>query len=76
MKALDKLIKVIDEVVDEEGMQEALSCVTSVFVAFVTSTVKHAGGDVTKEIVIDGGTARDITIHPQKEFSHESSTTH
>ena len=76
MKALDKLVEVIDEIIEEEGMKEALSCITSVFVAFIASTVKHSGGDVTKEIVIDGGTARDITIHPEKEFSHGSGTTH
>lgn len=45
---------------------EALSLVTALFVGTVVELARQSGANVDCEIKIDGGTSRDITIHPTK----------
>ena len=48
---------------------EALSIITGVFVSLVVAFVDANGDDPQKEIKINGGDRRDITIHAAKEKS-------
>ena len=44
--------------------QAALTLITGLFVGLLEHTVKQQGEDHKKEITIDGGEFRGITLHP------------
>ena len=46
---------------------EALAIVTGTFVGLTLEVMRRHGHDNTKEIHIDGGESRDVTIHAKKE---------
>lgn len=47
----------------------ALSVATGVFVSLTLSYMRSQGHDVDRQILVDGGENRDITIHAPKEQS-------
>ena len=64
--AIEKLSAAIDGALDEAPVTEVLAVLTGVFVGLTVELVRRQGHDVTKEIKIDGGQQRDITIHAPK----------
>lgn len=50
----------------EESPANALIFFTSHFVALAVAMAEEHEGEVPREIRIDGGIMRDITIHPSK----------
>lgn len=67
MSALDKLEAAIETALNEETVDEVLAVLTGAFVGLTVELVRRQGHDVTKEIRVDGGRQRDITIHAPKE---------
>jgi hypothetical protein len=70
MNAIDRLSDAISEALDSAPVSEVLTVLTGVFVGLTVELVRRQGHDVTKEIKVDGGQQRDITIHPPKLESH------
>lgn len=64
-KARKQFEEAVDRLVDESP-REALSMITAYFVGLVTALITSEEGDSDKEIFIDGGESRDITIHAVK----------
>lgn len=60
------------QLAEQDGMKEALTCVTASFVGLALLAVEQAAGEKPSgEILINGGpTSRDITIHAPKEATH------
>ena len=56
----------VDRLVDESPKM-ALEIITGYFVGLTTALLTAHGEDADQEIVIDGGEARNITIHAVKE---------
>ena len=54
----------------EANQPDALAMVTGMFVSLVSNLISASGEDATKEIQIDGGMSRDITIHAVKQVKH------
>ena len=55
----------VDRLVDESPKM-ALKIITAYFVGLTTALLTAHGEDADQEIVIDGGEARNITIHAVK----------
>lgn len=66
MNAHDEFIEAFDRFMEQTSVSDALSVATGLFVGLVVSYTKHRGHDANKEITINGGDQRDITIHPAK----------
>jgi hypothetical protein len=49
-----------------EDLPTALSVLTGCFVSLTLEMVKRAGHDTDRDIKVDGGDQRDITIHAPK----------
>jgi hypothetical protein len=64
--ALDKLGAAIEHALGEESASSVLSVLTGAFVGLTVELVRRQGHDVSKEIKVDGGLNRDITIHAPK----------
>lgn len=64
--AIDALSAALEMAVDEAPIADVLSVLTGVFVGLTVELVRRQGLDVSREIKIDGGRQRDITIHPAK----------
>lgn len=67
MSVLDKLGVAIEAALEEEPVSDVLAVLTGAFVGLTVELVRRQGHDVTKEIRVDGGRQRDITIHAPKE---------
>ncbi|MFS2049751.1 hypothetical protein ACEN9J_02775 [Variovorax sp. Varisp41] len=67
-KAYRRYKAALINLVEQDGIKEALSAVTASFVGLTTFALEQAGHKLEGQIVIDGGpTSRDITIHAPKE---------
>lgn len=69
MSALHDMGNAISRALVECPASEVLSVITGVFVGLTIGAVKESGSDPDKEIKIDGGSERDITIHAKKGIS-------
>lgn len=67
MSAIHKLSAAIELALDEAPVADVLSILTGAFVGLTIELVRRQGHDVSKQIKVDGGQQRDITIHPPKE---------
>lgn len=67
MSALHDMGNAISRALDECSSSDVLSVLTGAFVGLTISLIKQSGNDSDKEIKIDGGSERDITIHAKKE---------
>lgn len=67
--ALAKMGKAIEAALEESGASQVLAVLTGCFVGLVVEVVRRHEGEASalKEIKIDGGKQRDITIHASKE---------
>lgn len=54
------------EMIDEEGMNFALSIVTGTFVGLTLQALREQGHEPEGEVLINGGDSRDVTIHAAK----------
>jgi hypothetical protein len=66
MSAIKRLDETIRQALAEEPVADVLAIVTGAFVGLTVELVRRQGHDVNKEIKVDGGTQRDITIHAPK----------
>jgi hypothetical protein len=66
MSALENIGKAIEQALDEEAVSDVLSVLTGAFVGLTVEVVRRQGHDINKEIKVDGGDQRDITIHAPK----------
>lgn len=67
MIEIDKLAIAIERALDKSPVADVLSVLTTAFVGLTVELVRRQGHDVRKEIKVDGGKQRDITIHAPKE---------
>ncbi|ERJ39116.1 hypothetical protein L810_6353 [Burkholderia sp. AU4i] len=67
MSAIEKLGAAIEAALDEAPASDVLSVLTGAFVGLAVELVRRHGHDVAKEITVNGGQQRDITIHAPKE---------
>ncbi|KAA1012990.1 hypothetical protein FVF58_09360 [Paraburkholderia panacisoli] len=67
MSAIENLGTAIEKALDDEPVSDVLAVLTGAFVSLTVELVRRQGHDVTKEIKVDGGRQRDITIHAPKE---------
>lgn len=65
-KAEKNFEKALMELVNE-SVNKTLSVLTGCFVSLALEVVEQNGGDTDREIKIDGGDNRDITIHSPKD---------
>lgn len=65
--AIAKLGAAIEHALEEAPVSEVLSILTGAFVGLTVELVRRKGHDINKEIKVDGGQNRDITIHAPKE---------
>jgi hypothetical protein len=63
---LDQLSGAIDQALAEARPVDVLSILTGAFVGLTVELVRRQGHDTSKAIKVDGGLARDITIHALK----------
>ena len=66
MSAIEKLGAAIELALDECSVQDVLSILTGSFVGLTVELVRRQGHDTKKQITVDGGNQRDITIHATK----------
>ncbi|WP_334043656.1 hypothetical protein [Burkholderia ambifaria] len=67
--AIERLSAAIEAALDHAPVSDVLSVLTGAFVGLTIELVRRQGYDVAKEIKVDGGAQRDITIHAPKEPS-------
>jgi phosphoribosylformylglycinamidine (FGAM) synthase PurS component len=70
MSALDNIGEAITQALAEEAVSDVLSVLTGAFVGLTIEVVRRQGHDINKEIKVDGGDQRDITIHASKSQSN------
>lgn len=58
-----------------QSPRKALSLITGNFVGLLRAAAKQAGQDPDKEIYVDGGTSRSITIHAHKAIDQDIKNT-
>lgn len=63
--AVDAAVDAIERAVDADWAR-TLSVLTGAFVGLAVAATRAQGHDADQEIRIDGGSARDITIHEKK----------
>lgn len=63
---LDTLGEAIKTALEEVPVDQVLSLLTGSFVSLTIEVLRRKGLDTTREIKIDGGKQRDITIHAAK----------
>lgn len=66
MEALENLDAAVRRALQEHPPGKVLACVTGIFVGLTVELCRREGADVGKDITIDGGPNRDITIHAPK----------
>lgn len=71
--ALEKLGAAIGQALDEAPVSDVLSILTGAFVGLTVELVQRQGHDASKEIKVDGGNNRDITIHAPKPIAAQGS---
>ena len=64
--SLEKMSAAISKALDECPVSEVLTVLTGCFVGLTVELVRRNGHDINKEIKVDGGEQRDITIHAPK----------
>ncbi len=64
--AIEEFSEAVGRVIASADISEVLGFITGVFVSLTVELVKREGHDADKEIKVDGGKSRDITIHAQK----------
>ena len=64
--AIAALGSAIEHALEEAPASEVLAVLAGAFVGLTVELLRRHGHDVTKEIKIDGGQHRDITIHSPK----------
>lgn len=64
--ALAGLHDAISNALRDADVSDVLSLITGTFVGLTLEVIRRQGYDVDKEIKVDGGKNRDITIHPPK----------
>lgn len=64
--AIDKLGAAIETALDEAPVSDVLALLTGAFVGLTVELLRREGHDTSKEIKVDGGKQRDITIHALK----------
>lgn len=64
--ALEKLGAAVLAALEEASVADVLGVITGTFVGLTVEVVRRQGHDVNKEIEVDGGPNRDITIHAPK----------
>jgi hypothetical protein len=67
--AIDRLGAAIEQALDDAPVADVLSVLTGAFVGLTVELVRRQGHDVDREIKVDGGSNRDITIHAKKASS-------
>lgn len=65
-EALDGIHDSIMEALNVVPASDVLSLLTGAFVGLASEVLRREGHDADKEIKIDGGLSRDITIHAKK----------
>jgi hypothetical protein len=65
--ALDDINAAIGRALAVAPVVSVLSFVTGAFTGLAIELVRREGHDASKDITIDGGPSRDITIHAKKE---------
>jgi hypothetical protein len=63
---LHALGEAIKKALAETSVDEVLSVLTGAFVGLTVEVLRRSGHESEKEIKIDGGSQRDITIHAKK----------
>lgn len=74
--AIDKLGAAIEQALEEAPVSDVLSILVAAFVGVTVEMVRREGEDVAKEIKIDGGAQRDVTIHAPKSAKEIAEFTH
>lgn len=64
--ALDRLGDAIRQALAEAPVADVLSLLTGAFVGLTLEVIRREGHDADREIKVDGGPNRDITIHAPK----------
>jgi hypothetical protein len=64
---LAKVEDAIERALEQAPVTDVLAVVTGAFVGLMVEVVRRRGLDTSKEINVDGGVNRDITIHPTKD---------
>lgn len=64
--AIDTLGEAIATAISTADIDDVLALLTGTFVGLMLEVVRREGHDVNKEILLDGGPNRDITIHAPK----------
>lgn len=67
MSDLEKMSQAITQALKTCPASDVLSVLTGSFVGLTVELVRRSGNDVDKEIKIEGGDGRNITIHATKE---------
>lgn len=65
--AIEKLACAVEQALDEAAVSEVLALLTGMFVGLTIEVCRREGCDVDREIRVDGGKQRDITIHAPKD---------
>jgi hypothetical protein len=64
--AIDALGEAISNAIRDADISDVLALLTGTFVGITLEIVRREGQDPSKEIKLDGGENRDITIHAAK----------
>lgn len=64
--ALGELSNAISNALRDADVSDVLAALTGAFVGLTLEVIRRQGYDVNKEIKVDGGKNRDITIHAPK----------
>ena len=67
---LDNLRSAISRALQVAPAQDVLALITGSFVGLTCELIRRQGLEVNKEIKIEGGDQRDITIHAPKALAH------
>lgn len=65
--AIDKLGAAIETALSEAPTTDVLSILTASLVGLTVELARRNGHDERREIKIDGGNQRDVTIHARKD---------
>lgn len=66
MNPIAQLGQAISDALDAAPAADVLSVLTGAFVGLTVELCRRQGHDTDREIKVDGGKQRDITIHPPK----------
>lgn len=66
MSALTDMGTAIERALEECPTADVLAVITGTFVSLTVELCRRQGLDVTRQIRVDGGKQRDVTIHEPK----------